>query len=188
MARYWPRLQISKVAARHPIQRRYAFLGVALHLIGMRGKVPDGTELESVSVYVGSVWLLLITLSTSDPNRWAGPCAGQPERLTPDDQQRRLHCTAALRHASLSTKWLIMGVSSCPFGLTASVSGPNRFEVNGADAARSFIKERGFSDHRAQLIWDLVALNSTPSIALHKEAEVALGTMGYWPRLGRFRS
>jgi hypothetical protein len=25
------------------------------------------------------------------------------------------HCTAALRHASLSTKWLIMGVSSCPF-------------------------------------------------------------------------
>ena len=63
-------------------------------------------------------------------------------------------------------------------GLTASVSGPNRFEVNGADAARSFIKERGFSDHRSQLIWDLVALNSTPSIALHKEAEVALGTMG----------
>ena len=63
-------------------------------------------------------------------------------------------------------------------GLTAGVSGPNRFEVNGADAARSFIKERGFSDHRAQLIWDLVALNSTPSIALHKEAEVALGTMG----------
>ena len=63
-------------------------------------------------------------------------------------------------------------------GLTAGVSGPNRFEVNGADAARSFIKERGFSDHRSQLIWDLVALNSTPSIALHKEAEVALGTMG----------
>ena len=63
-------------------------------------------------------------------------------------------------------------------GLTAGVLGPNRFEVNGADAARSFIKERGFSDHRAQLIWDLVALNSTPSIALHKEAEVALGTMG----------
>jgi len=63
-------------------------------------------------------------------------------------------------------------------GLTAGVSGPNRFEVNGADAARSFIKEQGFSDHRAQLIWDLVALNSTPSIALHKEPEVALGTMG----------
>src|SRR5262245_48439931 len=63
-------------------------------------------------------------------------------------------------------------------GLTAGLSGSNRFEVNGANAARSFIKERGLSDHRAQLIWDLVALNSTPSIALHKEAEVAVGTMG----------
>ena len=63
-------------------------------------------------------------------------------------------------------------------GLAAVVSGPNRFEVNGADAARTFIKERGVSGRRAQLIWDLVALNSTPSIALHKEAEVALGTMG----------
>ena len=63
-------------------------------------------------------------------------------------------------------------------GLTDGVSGSNRFEVNGADAALSFIKERGLSDRRAQLIWDLVALNSTPSIALHKEAEVAVGTMG----------
>ena len=63
-------------------------------------------------------------------------------------------------------------------GLTTSVSGPNRFEVNGADAALSFIKGKGLSDRRAQLIWDLVALNSTPSLALHKEPEVAVGTMG----------
>lgn len=63
-------------------------------------------------------------------------------------------------------------------GLTAGVSGPNRFEVNGADAARSFIRNQGLSDRRSQLIWDLIALNSTPSIALHKEPEVALGTMG----------
>jgi len=63
-------------------------------------------------------------------------------------------------------------------GLSAAVPGPNRFEVNAAAAARSFVKERGISDRRAQLIWDLVALNSTPSIALHKESEVALGTMG----------
>lgn len=63
-------------------------------------------------------------------------------------------------------------------GLSAGVSGSNRFEVNGAAAALSFVKERGLSNRRAQLMWDLVALNSTPSIALHKEAEVALGTMG----------
>jgi len=71
-------------------------------------------------------------------------------------------------------------------GLMADVSGPNRFEVNGAAAALSFVKERGLSHHRAQLIWDLVALNSTPSIALHKEAEVALGTMGIGLDYGGF--
>ena len=71
-------------------------------------------------------------------------------------------------------------------GLTASVSGPNRFEVNGADAALSFVRGKGLSDRRAQLIWDLVALNSTVSIALHKEAEVAVGTMGIGLDYGGF--
>jgi hypothetical protein len=71
-------------------------------------------------------------------------------------------------------------------GLTASVSGPNRFEVNGADAALSFIKGKGLSDRRAQMIWDLIALNSTPSLALHKEPEVAVGTMGIGLDYGGF--
>lgn len=71
-------------------------------------------------------------------------------------------------------------------GLTASVSGPNRFEVNGADAALSFIKGKGLSDRQAQLTWDLIALNSTPSLALHKEPEVAVGTMGIGLDYGGF--
>src|SRR5215813_9161833 len=33
-------------------------------------------------------------------------------------------------------------------GLTAGVSGLNRFEVNGASAAMSFVKERGYSRRR----------------------------------------
>ncbi len=71
-------------------------------------------------------------------------------------------------------------------GLTAAVSGPNRFEVNGADAARSFIAGRGLSERRAHLIWDQVALSSTPSLALHKEPEVAVGTMGIGLDYGGF--
>jgi hypothetical protein len=71
-------------------------------------------------------------------------------------------------------------------GLTSGVSGPHRFEVNGADAAVSFIKGQGLSDRRAQLVWDLVALNSTPSLALHKEPEVAVGTMGIGLDYGGF--
>jgi HD domain-containing protein len=71
-------------------------------------------------------------------------------------------------------------------GLTAGVPGVNRFEVNGAQAARSFTTGRGLSDRQAQLIWDLVALNSTPSLALHKEPEVAVGTMGIGLDFGGF--
>ena len=71
-------------------------------------------------------------------------------------------------------------------GLTAGLSGLNRFEVNGADAALAFIAGRGLSDRCAQLIWDLVALNSTPSLALHKEPEVAVGTMGIGLDYGGF--
>ena len=71
-------------------------------------------------------------------------------------------------------------------GLTAGVAGPNRFEVNGADAALAFVRGRGLSDRRAQLVWDLVALNSTPSLALHKEPEVAVGTMGIGLDYGGF--
>jgi len=63
-------------------------------------------------------------------------------------------------------------------GLTNSFTGNRRFEIEGADAARAFAREQGLDDHRVQLIWDSVALNSTPSIGLHKEPEVALCTAG----------
>jgi hypothetical protein len=62
--------------------------------------------------------------------------------------------------------------------LNGSFSGPRRFEVEGADLARDFARKGGVDERRAQLIWDSVALNSTPSIGLYKEAEVALCTAG----------
>src|SRR4029453_7235375 len=63
-------------------------------------------------------------------------------------------------------------------GLANGFAGPGGFEVEGADAARTFAREQGVDDRRVQLIWDTVALNSTPSIAFHKETEVALCTAG----------
>jgi hypothetical protein len=63
-------------------------------------------------------------------------------------------------------------------GLTDCCRGPKRFEIAGADAARDFARAQGLDDRRLQLIWDSVALNSTPSIGLYKEAEVALCTAG----------
>ena len=63
-------------------------------------------------------------------------------------------------------------------GLAQAVNGPLRFEVEGANAARAFARKEGMDDRRTQLIWDGVALNSTPSISLYKETEIALATMG----------
>ena len=63
-------------------------------------------------------------------------------------------------------------------GLTKTFAGPLRFEVEGANAARAFAASHGLHARRTQLIWDSIALNSTPSICLHKEKEAALCTMG----------
>src|SRR5215471_301302 len=63
-------------------------------------------------------------------------------------------------------------------GLSEAFNGPLRFEVEAANAARTFARNEGVDNRRAQLIWDGVALNSTVSIALYKEPEVALATMG----------
>ena len=63
-------------------------------------------------------------------------------------------------------------------GLTKAFDGPLRFEVEGANAARAYARGQGMDDRRGQLVWDGVALNSTPSIALYKEPEVALSTAG----------
>ncbi|KAL4883550.1 hypothetical protein BJY04DRAFT_226572, partial [Aspergillus karnatakaensis] len=55
-----------------------------------------------------------------------------------------------------------------------------RFEVDSANAARDFLKrEAPHYDHRRiQLVWDAIAIHSTPSLAAHKEPEVALCNMG----------
>lgn len=62
--------------------------------------------------------------------------------------------------------------------LNESFAGPRRFEVEAADLVRSFATEAGMDDQRAHLVWDCVALNSTPSIGLYKQPEVALCTTG----------
>jgi len=62
--------------------------------------------------------------------------------------------------------------------LNENFAGPRRFEVEAADLARNFAQGNGVDQRRAQLIWDSVALNSTASIGLYKESEVALCTAG----------
>ena len=54
----------------------------------------------------------------------------------------------------------------------------NRFEVDGANAAREFLKGYGIPESSVDLVWDAIALHTTPGIPEHKKAEVALVTAG----------
>lgn len=64
-------------------------------------------------------------------------------------------------------------------GLTPHYSSPDkRFEVDGANAARDFLRSHGLSQQVLQLVWDAIALHTSPGIAEHKEAEVALLNYG----------
>jgi HD domain len=53
-----------------------------------------------------------------------------------------------------------------------------RFEIDGADEARRFLRAQGIPDDRAHLVWLGIALHTTPEVPWHLEPEVALVTAG----------
>ena len=57
-------------------------------------------------------------------------------------------------------------------------SAHDRFEVDGANAARAFLADHGVTGDALRIVWDAVALHTTPGIPQHKEPEVALVTAG----------
>src|SRR5260370_19351594 len=63
-------------------------------------------------------------------------------------------------------------------GLTERYMAEERFEVDGANAARAFLKERGIATLQLQLVWDASALHTTRSIPIPKEPEVAMTHSG----------
>ncbi|WP_370900933.1 HD domain-containing protein [Chryseobacterium gossypii] len=64
-------------------------------------------------------------------------------------------------------------------GLTPHYSSPDkRFEVDGADAARDFLKQHGVPQQTLQLVWDAIALHTTPGIVEYKESEAVLLNAG----------
>jgi hypothetical protein len=57
-------------------------------------------------------------------------------------------------------------------------SAHDRFEVDGANAARDFMAQRGVPVDDVRVVWDAIALHTTLGIPEHKEAEVALVNAG----------
>lgn len=85
---------------------------------------------------------------------------------------------ARLENAHVDTEVLAVTVLGHDMGLMSEFVGPHRFEVDGANAGRSFAQRQGMSARQCQLVWDGIALHSTPSIAHHKEDEVRLAQLG----------
>ncbi len=64
-------------------------------------------------------------------------------------------------------------------GLTKAYSSTaERFEVDGANAARDFLRRFKISEESIEIVWDAIALHTTPGIPKHKKPEVALVTAG----------
>jgi HD domain len=57
-------------------------------------------------------------------------------------------------------------------------SDTDRFEVDGANAARNFLSAYDISERDVDDVWDSIALHTTPGIPQHKRSTVALVTAG----------
>ncbi|MEU0936441.1 HD domain-containing protein [Embleya sp. NPDC005971] len=53
-----------------------------------------------------------------------------------------------------------------------------RFEIDGADEARAFLVAHGIADEDARLVWEAIALHTTPEIPTHMDPVIALTTAG----------
>src|SRR5277367_4738996 len=63
-------------------------------------------------------------------------------------------------------------------GLVPPYRRDNRFEVDGADAARRFCSDHQVSPERADLVWKAIALHTSPGIAMRMADEIALVHLG----------
>jgi hypothetical protein len=63
-------------------------------------------------------------------------------------------------------------------GLVPIYTGSNRFEVDGADAARRFCLEHHLSPQRADRVWEAIALHTSAGIASRMAAEIAVVHFG----------
>jgi hypothetical protein len=74
---------------------------------------------------------------------------------------------------------LYAGAMFRDMGLTPPHSSANeRFEVDGANAARDFLRNHGIGQDDIETVWTAIALHTTPGIPQHMHPVVALVTTG----------
>ncbi|MFI9272185.1 HD domain-containing protein [Kitasatospora sp. NPDC052896] len=99
------------------------------------------------------------------------------------DHSRRVFLFGALRGREqgldFDPELLYVGAMFHDLGLTKRFRRTDqRFEIDGADEARRFLRGHGITGERADRVWTAIALHTTPEIPLHMAPEVALVTRG----------
>lgn len=83
------------------------------------------------------------------------------------------------RGLKVDRELLYCGCMFHDMGLTHQHSSAcERFEVDGANAARDFLKSRGIGQREIDLVWTSIALHTTPGIPQHMDPVIALVTAG----------
>ena len=99
------------------------------------------------------------------------------------DHSLRVYLFGALQGQRRGLKFdpelLYIGAIFHDLGLVDPYRSPaERFEVDGANAARTFLERHGVAEAAIEVVWDAIALHTTPGIPKWKKPEVALVTAG----------
>src|ERR1043165_6407957 len=91
----------------------------------------------------------------------------------------RVYCFAALaaerQCVSFDAELLYVASMFHDMGLTARYNSPtDRFEVDGANAAREFLRQHGIDEQEIDTVWTAVALHTTPGIPQYMRPVIAL--------------
>ncbi len=87
--------------------------------------------------------------------------------------------TGKRRGLRFDPELLYAGAMFHDMGLTtAHASADDRFEVDGANAARDFLQSHGIPERDIETVWTAIALHTTPGIPQHMHPVIALVTAG----------
>ncbi len=87
--------------------------------------------------------------------------------------------TGKRRGLRFDPELLYAGAMFHDMGLTtAHASADDRFEVDGANAARDFLQRHGIPERDIETVWTAIALHTTPGIPQHMHPVIALVTAG----------
>jgi HD domain len=84
----------------------------------------------------------------------------------------------SLGHTVVDEEAAFCGAVLHDLGLVAPYRRDNRFEVDGAEAAREFCLKHKVSPERADLVWQSIALHTSPGIPTRLAGEIALVHLG----------